>query len=168
MRTSHRSVLGVVSAIAAAALALAAAAPAQAQADQSGIRVGVLTCNEASGWGMVFGSSHTIHCTFEHDGRIVARYRGHIDKFGVDVGYQSGGVLVWAVFAPTNGPRPGSLNGHYAGLTAGASVGVGASANALVGGLDRSIALQPLSVEGMQGVNLAAGIGAMTLEYVPD
>ena len=128
----------------------------------------MLTCNEASGWGMVFGSSHEIHCTLEHDGRIVARYKGHIDKFGVDVGYQSGGVLVWGVIAPTNGPRPGSLNGHYAGLTAGASVGVGASANVLVGGLDRSISLQPLSVEGMQGVNLAAGIGGMTLENVPD
>jgi hypothetical protein len=155
--------------MAAGALALAAAAPASAQqSDQSGVRVGVLTCNEASGWGLIFGSSHEIRCTLNTDGRIVARYRGHIDKFGVDVGYQSGGVLVWAVFAPTTGPKPGSLNGHYAGLTAGAAVGVGASANALIGGLDRSIALQPLSVEGMQGVNLAAGIGAMTLEYVPD
>ena len=76
--------------------------------------------------------------------------------------------MVWAVFAPTNGPLPGSLNGHYVGATAGATVGVGASANVLVGGLDRSIALQPLSVEGKQGLNLAAGIGAMTLEYVPD
>ncbi len=71
--------------------------------------------------------------------------------------------------APTSGPKPGSLNGSYAGLTAGAAVGVGASANALIGGLDRSIALQPLSVEGMNGVNLAAGIGcATTLKYVPD
>ncbi len=166
MRISHRPILG---AMAAGALALATAAPANAQQpDQSGVRVGVLTCNEASGWGVIFGSSHEIHCTLDTNGRIVARYKGHIDKFGVDIGYQSGGVLVWAVVAPTNGAKPGSLNGNYAGVTAGAAVGVGASANVLVGGLDRSIALQPLSVEGMQGVNLAAGIGAMSLEYVPD
>ncbi|HXQ10492.1 MAG TPA: DUF992 domain-containing protein [Caulobacteraceae bacterium] len=166
MRISHRPILG---AMAAGALALAAAAPANAQQpDQSGVRVGVLTCNEASGWGVIFGSSHEIHCTLDTNGRIVARYNGHIDKFGVDIGYQSGGVLVWAVVAPTSGAKPGSLNGSYAGLTAGAAVGVGASANVLVGGLDRSIALQPLSVEGMNGLNLAAGIGAMSLEYVPD
>ena len=163
MRISHRPFLG---AMAVGALALGAAAPAYA--DQSGVRVGILTCNEASGWGLVFGSSHEIHCTLNSDGHIVARYRGHIDKFGVDVGYQSGGVLVWAVVAPTSGANPGSLNGRYAGLTAGAAVGGGAAANAQVGGLDRSIALQPLSVEGMNGVNLAAGIGAMTLKYVPD
>jgi hypothetical protein len=166
MQIMTRSILG---AMASAVLAFAASAPAHAQSDGSGVRVGVLTCNEASGWGLVFGSSHRIHCTLSNeDDRVVARYKGNIDKFGVDVGYQSGGVLIWAVIAPTNGPKPGSLNGHYAGLTAGASVGVGASANLLVGGLDRSIALQPLSVEGMKGLNLAAGIGGMTLEWVPD
>ena len=164
MRLIYRPVLG---AITAGVLALTAAAPTQAQTDQSGVRIGVLTCNEASGWGMVFGSSHDIHCTLSTDKGVVARYKGHIDKFGVDVGYQSGGVLVWAVFAPTNGAKAGSLNGAYAGLTAGASVGVGASANLLTGGLDRSIALQPLSVEGNNGLNLAAGIGGMTLTYVP-
>ena len=160
MSKLHRTILG---AVAAGSLALLASAPAHAQ---SGVRVGVLTCNEASGWGLVFGSSRQVRCTFDHDGHNVARYNGHIDKFGVDIGYQSGGVLVWAVFAPTNGPPPGSLNGSYAGLTAGASVGVGAAANLLIGGLDRSISLQPLSVEGTTGVNLAAGIGALTLHYV--
>jgi hypothetical protein len=162
MKISHRSILGAV-----AACALSVGAFGAHAQDGSGVRAGVLTCNEASGWGMILGSTHAIHCTFERDGRILARYKGSIDKFGVDVGYQSGGVLVWAVLAPTNGPPPGSLNGHYAGITAGATVGVGATANLLVGGLDRSISLQPLSVEGQQGLNLAAGIGAMTLEYVP-
>jgi hypothetical protein len=108
-----------------------------------------------------------VRCTFSHDGHDVARYRGHIDKFGVDVGYQSAGVLVWGVFSPTQGVRPGSLDGHYGGVTAGATVGVGAGANVLVGGSDRSISLQPLSVEGMTGLNLAAGIGEVTLHYVP-
>jgi hypothetical protein len=161
MAISYRSILG---AAAAATLALAASAPARAD---SGVRIGLLTCNEASGWGLVFGSSHEVRCTFSHDGRDVARYDGHINKFGVDVGYQSGGVLVWAVFAPTEGVRPGSLEGQYGGVTAGAAVGVGAGANVLVGGSDRTISLQPLSVEGMTGLNIAAGVGEITLHYVP-
>ena len=41
---------------------------------------------------------------------------------------------------------------------------VGGSANVLIGGLDRSIALQPLSVEGNSGLALAAGVGVMRLE----
>jgi hypothetical protein len=146
----------MLGAVAAAGLALAVSAPAQAQ---SGVRAGVLTCNEASGWGFVFGSSREVRCTFSHDGHDVARYSGHIDKFGVDVGYQHAGVLVWAVFAPSDGPPPGSLSGHYGGLTAGATVGVGAAANILVGGSDRTVSLQPL--------NVAAGIGELTLHYVP-
>jgi len=161
MKHWHRPLAG---ALAASALALAFAAPAQA----SGVRVGVLNCRESSGWGFILGSTRDLRCVFVHDGRVVARYRGSIDKFGVDIGYHSGGILTWAVIAPTNGPPPGSLNGHYAGLTAGAAVGVGGAAHALVGGLDRSIALQPLSVEGEEGLNVAAGVGAMTLTYVPD
>jgi hypothetical protein len=160
MTISQRTILG---AVAAAALALSASAPAHADA----VRVGVLTCNEASGWGFVFGSNHDVNCTFARDGRVVARYRGHIDKFGVDIGYQSGGVIVWGVFAPSSGIPAGSLDGHYGGVTAGAAVGVGAGANALIGGSDRTISLQPLSVEGMTGLNLAAGIGELTLHYVP-
>lgn len=161
MRNWHRAVAG---ALAVSAVALATAAPAQG----SGVRVGVLNCRESSGWGFIVGSTRDLRCVFVHDGRVVAHYRGNIDKFGVDVGYHSGGILTWAVIAPTNGPPPGSLNGHYGGLTAGATVGVGLSANALVGGLDRSIALQPLSVEGEEGLNVAAGVGAMTLQYLPD
>jgi di/tricarboxylate transporter len=63
--------------------------------------------------------------------------------------------------------KPGALEGSYAGVTAGASVGVGASANALIGGFDKSITLQPISIEGNTGLNVAAGIGAMHLKYVP-
>jgi Protein of unknown function (DUF992) len=161
MSILHRSILG---AVAAAGLALVASAPAHAQ---SGVRVGVLTCNVASGFGLIFGSSKEVDCVFSRDGRDVAHYQGHIDKFGVDIGYQSGGVIVWGVFAPSQGVPAGSLSGHYGGVTASAAVGVGAGANALVGGSDRTISLQPLSVEGMTGLNIAGGIGELTLHYIP-
>jgi Protein of unknown function (DUF992) len=137
-------------------------APAQAEA---GVRIGTLSCNVAGGWGFVFGSSKALHCTFTHAGGPPEHYSGSISKFGVDIGYTEGGVLVWGVFAPTAGIAPGALAGHYGGATASATVGVGAGANALIGGSSRSISLQPLSIEGNTGLNVAAGIGAIELHY---
>jgi len=143
--------------------ALALAAPAQAA--PHGVKVGVLTCHVASGWGLVFGSSRDLHCNFSPAHRHFERYTGSISKFGVDIGYTEGGELIWAVFAPSSDIRAGALEGDYAGATAGVTVGVGLGANVLVGGLDKSIALQPLSVEGNEGLNVAAGIGAITLRH---
>ena len=140
-------------------LALASAAPAGAQ---SGVKVGTLTCNVSSGWGFVFGSSRALNCTFAAPGRQ-EHYVGNIMKFGVDLGYTQGGVMVWTVIAPTAVLAPGSLAGSYAGGTASATVGVGVGANALVGGSNNTIALQPLSLEGNTGLNVAAGIGAINL-----
>jgi hypothetical protein len=74
-------------------------------------------------------------------------------------------VLVWDVFAPTAGYRRGALAGSYGGATASATVGIGAGANVLIGGSDRSFTLQPVSIEGNTGLNVAAGIGAITLHY---
>jgi len=127
------------------------------------VKIGTLTCNESGGWGYVVGGSHRLRCTFAGNGRS-ERYRGSIGKYGVNIGYQGSGTLVWAVFAPSDDVRRGALRGHYGGVTGGAAVGVGASGNALVGGFDRSIMLQPVSVEGTTGVSLTAGIGSLTLE----
>jgi L-aminopeptidase/D-esterase-like protein len=137
-----------------------------ANAAPAGIRVGDLTCNVASGWGFVFGSSKDLHCTYRGNNHR-EHYIGSISKFGVDIGYTEGGVLVWGVFAPTSDMREGALEGTYAGASAQATVGVGVGANALIGGLDKSIALQPLSVEGSKGLNVAAGIGSISLKSAP-
>jgi hypothetical protein len=156
--------LMTVTAAAMAALAFTSAA----NAAPAGVRVGELTCNVASGWGFVFGSSKDLHCTFRPSGaRHPEHYTGSISKFGVDIGYTEGGVLVWGVFAPTSDIHEGSLQGGYAGASASATVGVGVGANVLIGGLDKSIALQPLSVEGNRGLNVAAGIGAISLKSAP-
>jgi hypothetical protein len=139
-----------------------------ADAAPHGVKVGTLTCNVSSGWGFVFGSSKDLHCTFNGNASHPSEhYEGTVSKFGVDIGYTSGGVLIWGVFAPSSDIRPGALQGDYAGATASAAVGVGVGANVLIGGLDKSIALQPLSVEGMKGVNVAAGIGAISLKSAP-
>jgi Protein of unknown function (DUF992) len=143
------------------AAALAYGTPAQAQ---GGVRVGTLSCNVAGGWGFVFGSSKALRCVLSPGpGGHPEHYYGRINKFGVDIGYTQGGVLVWAVFAPSANIGPGALAGSFVGATASATVGVGAGANVLIGGSSRTISLQPLSIEGNTGLNVAAGIGSITL-----
>jgi hypothetical protein len=134
-------------------------APAVAQ---PGVVIGTLTCNVASGFGFVFGSSRALNCTFAGP-RGYEHYVGDISKFGVDIGFTQGGILVWTVFAPSPALAPGALGGSYVGGTASVTVGVGIGANALIGGFNNSIALQPLSIEANRGLNVAAGIGAITL-----
>ena len=150
--------------MAAAGLAIASlplvAGPAEAAV---GVRAGVLTCNVSGGAGFIFGSDHAVSCTFSGGGGRVEHYSGNISKFGVDIGYTHGGVLMWAVLAPTNNPPVHALTGQYGGVTAGAAVGVGANANLLIGGSNHEISLQPLSVEGERGLNVAAGIAEITL-----
>jgi hypothetical protein len=147
---------------AAVAALLAVANPASA----AGVKVGVLSCHVSSGWGFIFGSSKDLHCNFSPSARGYGeRYVGSVSKFGVDVGYTSGGVLVWDVIAPTSSMRRGALAGAYAGVSGSATVGVGAGANILVGGFNRSITLQPVSIEGNTGLNVAAGIGEITLHF---
>jgi hypothetical protein len=136
-----------------------------AQAAPHGVNVGTLTCNVASGWGFVFGSSKDLRCTFRQNNRHAEHYTGTISKFGVDVGYTEGGVLVWGVVAPSSDTRPGALDGDYVGASANAVVGVGVGANVLTGGFDQSFALQPLSVSGGEGLNVAAGVGSISLKH---
>lgn len=137
-----------------------------AQAD--GVKIGTLTCDVASGWGFIFGSSKDLHCTFSPEREPWGEhYEGTVSKFGVDIGYTAGGVIVWGVFAPTPGLKHGALEGSYAGATASATAGVGVGAHVLVGGSSHSFTLQPLSIEGNTGLNVAAGIGAISLKFVP-
>ncbi|HVC56412.1 MAG TPA: DUF992 domain-containing protein [Stellaceae bacterium] len=148
---------------AALGLACAVAPPARAQ---GGVNVGTLTCNVSGAWGFVFGSTRSLACTFSGLGRV-EYYAGKISKFGVDIGYTQGGVLVWTVVAPTANLGPGSLSGSYAGGQASATVGVGVGANALIGGSNRTVTLQPLSIEANRGLNVAAGIAELTLGPAP-
>jgi hypothetical protein len=129
------------------------------------VKTGYLTCHEASGWGFIFGSSRALNCSYSSNGGRVEYYSGSVSKFGADIGYLKSAVILWAVAAPTKDLKPGALEGHYGGATASLTLGVGAGANVLVGGFDQSIALQPVSVEGQNGLNVAAGVAEMTLKY---
>jgi hypothetical protein len=89
--------------------------------------------------------------------------RATIARVGLDLGFTGGGVLMWTVLARTKGLRRGALAGTYVGASGDIALGVGVGANALVGGTGRSIMLQPLSVSGQVGVNLALGVARLTL-----
>lgn len=134
---------------------------AQAQA-QNRTRVGVLTCSVSGGVGLILGSQKTTVCTFDPRRGPNERYVGVIRKFGLDIGATARGVITWAVFSQGS-VAPGSLAGTYVGGTAEATVGLGLGANVLVGGSNRSIALQPLSVSGQAGLNFAVGVGDLEL-----
>lgn len=144
----------------AAAMALTVAGVTHATAD--GVNVGTLSCKVGGGMGFIFGSSKELTCTFDRAGGGSESYSGTIDKYGVDIGFTSESHIIWAVFAPGD-VAPGSLAGKYGGVQGSAAVGIGLGANVLVGGGNDQFTLQPVSLEGGMGLNVAAGVAQITL-----
>ena len=150
-----------------AALAILAAAlttgagPAEAQ--PSRLQVGTLTCAMSASIGFIVGSQKNVNCVFRgRPGEPEEAYTGTMTTIGLDIGITTGGVIVWTVFADTN-RYAGMLAGRYSGATAEISIAAGLGANVLVGGSNRTVALQPLSLQGQLGLDIAAGIGSLEL-----
>lgn len=148
--------------MAAAGVALASLGMASGAEAQTRVEVGMLTCTAKGSTGFIIGSTRELRCRFNRQGRD-EYYRGSIDKIGLDIGSTKQASIAWAVLAPTSNLPPRSLNGTYGGVSAEATVGVGVGANALVGGSQRSIILQPVSVQAQQGLNIAAGVSQLKL-----
>jgi hypothetical protein len=137
-----------------------------AVAQQGGVAAGSLTCDVSAGFGVIIGSRKAVNCTFAPaQPGPVEYYSGTITKVGVDIGATTAGVIVWLVYAPTSRPA-GALQGSYVGATGEATFGVGLGANVLVGGSNRTVALQPVSVQGQQGLNVAGGVAELALNFV--
>jgi hypothetical protein len=152
-----------------AKFAVIAALPAMvagAAAAQERAQVGQLMCDISGGIGLVFGSQRTLNCTFTPSvPGPVEFYAGTLTKLGVDIGVTTGGAMVWLVYAPTS-RAAGALTGSYGGATAEATVGAGLGANVLVGGSNRTVELQPISLQGQSGLNVAAGVAGIDLRWV--
>jgi hypothetical protein len=152
-----------LSALAALSVIAFVASPVATMAQAERTKVGTLTCDISGGIGLIITSHKDLTCMFtpsEPGPREV--YVGGISKFGLDLGATAGGEMVWAVYAPTT-RRFGALAGEYTGASAEATVGAGLGANVLVGGSNRTVALQPLSVQGQAGLNVAAGVAEIVL-----
>lgn len=128
-----------------------------------GIAVGSLTCDISGGIGFIIASQKAVNCLFRpsYPGPVESYY-GTISKIGIDIGATAGGQMIWAVYAPTSLPAD-ALAGGYAGATAEATIAAGLGANVLVGGNNRTVALQPLSVQGQIGLNVAIGVAELQL-----
>jgi len=151
----------------AAGLSALTVLPVAASGDSPGVEVGKLTCLVEGESNFIVGSTATLGCSFVPAGGGVPQYyTGSIRDYGLDIGTTSEATLVWGVLAPSANMKPGALAGEYAGLTAGASLGAGLKANALIGGLDRSIALNPFSLESQTGTNITLGVSRLSLELI--
>jgi hypothetical protein len=149
-----------------AAIAALPAMVAGAATAQERSQVGQLNCDISGGVGLVFGSQRTLNCTFTPSvPGPVEFYAGTLTKLGLDIGVTAGGALVWLVYAPTTRPA-GALAGSYGGATAEATVVAGVGANVLVGGSNRTVELQPVSLQGQSGLNVAAGVAGIDLRWV--
>ena len=161
MLSSKRGGLALVASL---LLATATSSPVLGQQGLT-TKTGLLTCHVARGFGWIVGSSRTAQCEYHPTGGTTEQYSGTISKIGIDIGYLAPIVLVWAVIAPSSVPSTGALAGNYFGGTAQAAVGIGGGVNVLLGGFDKSIALQPVSVEGDTGLYLGLGIAALSLTF---
>ena len=153
-------------------LIIALAAPAAAQNQNLVVprldpsaKVGMLNCNVGPEIGFIVGGRAKLACRYSPSSASAPteNYTGEITTVGLDIGATGGGKLAWAVSMPTNGPAHGALAGDYAGVSGQAAVGVGVGGNVLVGGSNRSVTLQPFSIEGDTGINLAVGVSDMVL-----
>lgn len=148
--------------IAASALSLLASYSSQAES----IELGVLTCDVEGGVGLILGSKKDMTCVFRYakSNRPDDLYTGTVKKLGLDVGVTGRAIVKWVVLgANVNSAAPGSLGGDYVGVSATASAGLGLGANALIGGSNDGFILQPFSLEGSEGINIAVGFSKFTL-----
>jgi Protein of unknown function (DUF992) len=133
---------------------------------QQRTQIGVLECEGGQNVGFVVGSVTDLQCVFQGEGRRPEAYVAAVHRFGVDLGFTEQTKFAWSAYGPTDQIGRGGLAGHYGGVGANASVGVGFGGNFLLGGAGNSYVLQPVSVQGQTGLNVAAGVADVELQPV--
>ena len=146
-----------------ASLLVASFTGAHAQAPLNRVQVGVLECRGGASIGFIVGSVTNLGCVLRIAGMPEDRYIATIRKVGIDIGITEESSLAWGVYAPVARLGPGDLSGNYVGADGSAAIGVGVGGNVLIGGSNNSIALQPLSVQGSVGLDVAAGLESLEL-----
>jgi hypothetical protein len=147
------------------ALAAAVAATVSPAKAQSTVETGMLDCRGHT-QSYVLASTTELQCIYTSSLGGRAGYAGTMRLIGVDVGFNQSVAMRWAVFAPTHRVGPRDLAGHYVGASASATVGVGVGANALFGGSNNTISLQPVGVSGQIGLSASGGISSLDLTPV--
>ena len=128
------------------------------------VRAGILQCQGGQNVGFVVGSVTSLECVFRSEGRRPEPYIATVRRIGLDLGVTEQTRFSWAVNTPNSRLGRGELAGSYGGVGANASIGVGGGGNFLVGGPANIYVLQPISLQGQAGLNVAAGIAGIELE----
>ena len=150
------------------AVALVAVASRTESHAQSWTQSGMLKCKLNPSIGFVIFGHQSMECRFVPAAPVPPQiYEGALNTVGIDIGIVGTGGLAWAVLAPTQGVPAGALAGTYVGASGDVALGAGVGANVLIGGSNRSFALQPLSVEGSVAVDVTLGLSALQLRWVP-
>ena len=126
------------------------------------VAVGTLECRSPGGVSLIVAYKGYDCRFFSAWGRAYP-YSGRLTSLGLQAGVTHDEVLVWRVYAPTSRVDHTALRGNYAGAHAGATFIIGLGANVLVGGSDRTIMLQPISVEAKRGFGFALAGSAFSL-----
>jgi hypothetical protein len=135
---------------------------------QTWTQTGMLSCKLNPSIGFVIFGHQSMECQFVPTARGAPQiYEGALNTVGIDIGIVGTGGLAWGVLAPTAGVPAGALAGTYVGASGDIALGAGVGANVLVGGSNRSFALQPLSVEGSVALDVTLGLSALQLRWVP-
>ncbi len=131
------------------------------------IQAGTLVCELREKTNLILYSKRTFDCRFDPAGsRAIESYGGEITNIGADLEVTKTEQIVWLVFAPSADMPAGALAGSYVGGGASVAVGVGLGARAMIGGLNNSFTLQPLSMSGSTGFSASAGILGLTLTHI--
>src|SRR5262245_57135435 len=142
--------------------------PAAAQTPQSWTLAGTLDCKVDPNVGSTMPGHQSMRCLFTPTAPIPSEaYAGALNTSDQNVGISSGGVLGFAVLAPTTGLSPGALTGEYVGVSGDVGIGVGAGPNVLLGGSNRTVALQPSSLQDSITLNVVAGLSLLKLRPLP-
>jgi hypothetical protein len=129
---------------------------------QSAVETGMLDCRGRSTT-YILTSVTQLNCVYSSSISRPQAYAATLRLVGVDVSFNQSTHLRWHVFAPTHRIGPGDLAGHYVGGSANATVVLGVGANALFGGSNNTVALQPVNLQGQVGFGAAAGVSALDL-----
>lgn len=129
---------------------------------QAKVKAGTLTCTGGAGVGLILGSKKSYDCSYVSLSNRSEHYTASITKIGLDVGVTNESTMIWTVLAPTEVLK-GGLRGNYAGATADVAIGIGGGAKVLLGGSGNTIALQPVSIQGQTGLNLAVGVAEFSI-----
>lgn len=138
------------------------------ETSSSGMKVGVLTCKTVpnSGVNLLIHSTVDVKCEFKSSaGGSPEHYKGETGiGFGIDVDVNRQKTIGYTVLSADFKPGTYQLAGKYGGVEGSATVGAGLGASVLVGGNDRSISLQPITLSTSTGFGVSGGFSYLYLE----